>query len=286
MIVPVLRLVDDLERLKLWVNEVLHKKLPFQIILVQDGSDEEVRLVLRKLADSAHNQQIIFTQAECQSPGLARNQGLELAIGSWVAFWDSDDDVCIENVIPILRLVDPSKSIVIAGYEKLYAELNVSRNGFQCNSLVDVALELGLWRMFFRRERIADMNFTALRMGEDQLFFSDLNPNDSEIVYSPTVVYRYVKYGHGQLTSNSDTWRDLEKCIAKLGNRSLSTGQDNGVIRYLFLRQFLTGLKKLGWSFRWKCTKLVGRLVSNHGFGFLTFLTKSLVHLSWARIRS
>jgi len=286
VIVPVQRFVDGLERLTFWVNEVIRKKLPFQIILVQDGLDEEVRTLLRKLADSSHNEQVIFTQVEVRSPGLARNQGLELANGSWVAFWDSDDDVYVENVIPVLNSVDDTKSIVIAGYERLCLKSAVSEKGYQCNILGDVALELGLWRMFFRKERIQSVTFSALRMGEDQLFFSDISPHDTEIVYSPVVVYRYVRYSHGQLTSLSETSRDLEKCIVELCDRLLSNGQENEVIYYLFSRQSLTGLKKLGWSFRWKFAKLVGRLISRREFGSLMTLAKSFIHLGLARMRS
>lgn len=66
--------------------------LPYEIIVIDDGSSDNTLKILEKLkTGNIHN--IIFnilSQENC-GPSVARNNGVEHAQGDWIAFLDSDD---------------------------------------------------------------------------------------------------------------------------------------------------------------------------------------------------
>lgn len=69
------------------VESVLRQTLPVQeIIVVNDGSPEDVSGFLRKYGSS-----IVYREKANGGPAAARNTGIEIAVGDYVAFLDSDD---------------------------------------------------------------------------------------------------------------------------------------------------------------------------------------------------
>lgn len=69
------------------VESVLCQTLPVQeIIVVNDGSPEDVSGFLRKYGSS-----IVYCEKANGGPAAARNTGIEIAVGDYVAFLDSDD---------------------------------------------------------------------------------------------------------------------------------------------------------------------------------------------------
>lgn len=58
----------------------------YEVILVNDGSDEDLTDFLKKYGD-----RIIYIYQENSGPGAARNAGIRRATGDYIAFEDSDD---------------------------------------------------------------------------------------------------------------------------------------------------------------------------------------------------
>lgn len=57
----------------------------FEVILINDGSQEDISIVKIKYSS------VIILKIENSGPGKARNTGIELAKGKYIAFLDSDD---------------------------------------------------------------------------------------------------------------------------------------------------------------------------------------------------
>ena len=73
------------------VESVLKQTLvPKQIVVVDDGSDSENALNLRKLLQNSRVELIFI--APSRHPGIARNVGISGLSTKWVAFLDSDDE--------------------------------------------------------------------------------------------------------------------------------------------------------------------------------------------------
>lgn len=76
----------------------------FEIIIVDDCSDESSENIVKQYKATFFNLQYIFLKKSI-GPGGARNRGLEVAKGEYVMFIDSDDwiDVdCLQKATPIL----------------------------------------------------------------------------------------------------------------------------------------------------------------------------------------
>lgn len=87
VIVPIYNVEKYLERcLESLVNQSLQE---IEIILIDDGSTDKSPLICDKYAKQDRRIKVVHKQN--QGLGMARNTGLELASGEYVAFIDSDD---------------------------------------------------------------------------------------------------------------------------------------------------------------------------------------------------
>lgn len=74
-----------------WLSEAVESALsqdgiPCEIIVINDGSPEDVSAFLNRYGD-----RIIYEKKENGGPASARNRGIEIAKGDYIAFLDSDD---------------------------------------------------------------------------------------------------------------------------------------------------------------------------------------------------
>lgn len=101
VIIPVYNTVDTVERTVQSVINQTWKNI--EIIIVDDGSPDEAGKICDRLAEK--NRIITVIHKENAGLGYARNSGLEVATGHYVAFLDSDDwvepdayEICIRQM--------------------------------------------------------------------------------------------------------------------------------------------------------------------------------------------
>ena len=76
---------------KEWLNVSLESVFAqtfqdFEVILVNDGSDEDISGLIKQYGD-----RIIYRKQQNKGPGAARNLGIKISKGKYIAFEDSDD---------------------------------------------------------------------------------------------------------------------------------------------------------------------------------------------------
>ena len=242
---PISKMANELFELETWVRN--SSGLDIEIIIVHDIQDEETEEQLVNLFASLQDDRLRFIQEKVNSPGLARNLGLKIAQGKWIAFWDADDLPDAHQALASIN-ENANSEIIIgrylvhqrnSGHEKKLSEKNLT--------LYKVGVNPGLWRMLFRHSILVGRQFSASKMGEDQAFIAELNLDSKSISFTNRVLYKYYRGRPNQLTNSEIRIDDLLATFEKI--LIAQRGQMNALLSINFVmlsRILLTILKKFG----------------------------------------
>ena len=98
----------------------------YEIIIINDGSPDNSREVIVKLAKQFKN--IVFIDQENKGVSLARNAGIDRAKGKYIVFIDPDDYVMPNSFSGILAAAEVSNAeVVFLGYRFLNADNSVKK---------------------------------------------------------------------------------------------------------------------------------------------------------------
>lgn len=195
----------------------------WECIVVDDGSTDDTEAVVRSIGDARIT---YVTLAENRGAPVARNQGISMARGTYVAFLDSDCEFAPGKLEEQLRVftasTDPTLGVVTCGNTTL--EWNTERvlreylpAGIELNTreqLLHVSTNVQTITLLVRRECLNDIRFDeSLPQRQDW----DLCVQLSER-YSFSAVQKLLtsSYRHsGPKLSTTRPWRGWEICLAK-----------------------------------------------------------------------
>ena len=203
--------------LKQCMESVLGQTLKeIEIICIDDGSTDNSLNILREY-QKKDNRIIIFSQ-ENQGAAVARNKGLELAKGIYVAFMDPDDYYPDSEVLLSLFEISCDKQALIAG-----GSLSLDRNGEFCQLKYEIQderifLKDGFllyedyqydfyYQRFIYSKRLLDENFIRFplyRRGQDIPFFVEAMIAAKKFYAVERVTYCY-RVGHKKINWGNDT---------------------------------------------------------------------------------
>jgi glycosyltransferase involved in cell wall biosynthesis len=104
------------------VDSVLAQTEPeFEIIIIDDGSTDDPKQVVDAIADS----RIRFARQDNRGGGSARNRGIDLARGRFIAFLDSDDRFLSTHLAAMRRLLEGTSNV--AGYARMIVDRGQGR---------------------------------------------------------------------------------------------------------------------------------------------------------------
>ena len=219
------------------VRSVLDQSLTnLELIIVDDGStDDSLAAVAQAAAGDARVQ--VLAQDRNGGPGAARNRGLEVARGRWIAVFDSDDlmaperlerlvdraerdgcDILVDNLLvfddrgalrPFLALSEdaPARWITLCDY--IGASCVYARTP-----------SLGYLKPLFRAEALDALRYSeVLRIGEDYDLVLRLLLQGACMRLEPRAFYRYRK--HASSISSVLRREHIEAMMA--ADRSLAT---------------------------------------------------------------
>ena len=277
-IVPITNMAGKLGFLKSWLEE--SSRYDLQVILVHDYRDLETKIELELIVNNLVLPRLKLVHGEFGNPGKARNIGLELATGDWIAFWDSDDLPQLANIFSRMEEKYLSADVLIGRYQVF----NVQDQSIQYSDAIapnmsSVEINPGIWRMIFWRSSIADSRFPSLRMGEDQVFLSSIKLSELSKKFYPEVFYQYNVGNSFQLTNSNSAMFDLPVATKLiLEHATKSTKRLRNFQLRLVSRQQLTFIRKSKGFDRWR----VMMTVSNINFtDFLKLLPGlCIAHLS------
>lgn len=203
-----------------------------EVILVDDGSTDGSGELCDQLSVRYDEDRIKVIHTENRGVSHARNVGMELARGRFVAFVDSDDYV--SNTFVSNHLKHADESTILVDETDTYLSLQ-KISGFQYleNSILNENTHV--WGKLFDREFLYDNNVRfkeGLTIGEDLLFMLDLAipaGKDRVIRCLPEGDYNYIENENGAMNKPFKQnyldqivcWREAEDRLYKVkGNLS------------------------------------------------------------------
>jgi|694.fasta_scaffold115671_3 glycosyltransferase involved in cell wall biosynthesis len=257
-IIPVHNAEERFKYLSSWIEEI--HDYPMQLIIVHDLAGTSTKYELKKIINQYNLSNLVFLEGHYGNPGFARNAGFEAATGDWIAFWDSDDKPILRTILNKINLATLKDDVLVGGFNTINAvNCNVQRFNANNASLKSVCMNPGIWRMVFRKKVIEDLKFSRLRMGEDQLFLSELNFVELNVNYVSEPFYQYTVEQKNQLTNNHYALADLSEASILI-LKHLKASKNRRVINFdafLIIREQLTLIKKGDLFLRIKALKFI-----------------------------
>ncbi len=179
---------------------------PIELILVDDGSDDHSRTLCDSYAD--RDRRVRVRHQPNRGRAEARQEGVAMARGEWVAFVDSDDTLPPTSLADLLQLASPDTDIVLGNGHTLPGE---QRTTIPLEDFRHLAVRgegtIGVpWGSLYRRSLLAPALFDLPRdmpMGEDYIFWLRL----VFVTHRPVhVLYKNVYCKGEEHTSNSFVW--------------------------------------------------------------------------------
>lgn len=198
VIVPVYNACATLERC---IDSILSQSFTdFELILVDDGSTDSSGIICRSVAAEDSRMKVISKPNGGVSS--ARNAGLDSASGRYVAFCDSDDEVCTDWLKDMYEAASDT-GLAVCGYEICSAESPAVKMSLEFRSddkaeilqtLLKARLLQFVWNKLFARSVIekSGLRFDeTMRIFEDEYFVLGYLASSTDVVCVPVTGYRY-----------------------------------------------------------------------------------------------
>ncbi|MCC5803197.1 glycosyltransferase family 2 protein [Rossellomorea vietnamensis] len=186
------------------VDSVIVQNIGFQnitLILVDDGSNDKSRSILKKYAALYSNIVVIFLGENTGTPAFPRNLGAHLANSEYLTFLDADDWLSHDGISQLYNLLEETKSDYAVGktiqidsktekivgrYESCKVRKNVSPY-----SIPHIFYHLGprarMMRLSFVQEN--KIRYPEMKFAEDKQFFIDVLTAVGDISTTTAPIY-------------------------------------------------------------------------------------------------
>lgn len=245
----------------------------FEVLVIDDGSTDSSGRICDRFA--AENSEFRVYHRKNQGPSSARNFGLQLARGKYIAFVDSDDFVAdnyFEKIENGFRQSD--SDILFIGYTDCFVDgkMGLSHVPKQYSSdFYEMVAKLSendlfgyTWSKVFRRTVIQNCKFhEELDLFEDEIFICDVLNGCHSIAVVEYPIYFYVRSNRTNLTGKVRqdycnlqdyvyvSWsnlfakyKDREEILEKKANTFVVASQYYLYERNVRVNQFLETLQK------------------------------------------
>lgn len=231
---PLISIIIPVYNTKEFLTKCVHSLLlqtvhSFEMILIDDGSTDGSSQLCDELA--LEDNRIIVIHSVNRGASYARNKGLEIAKGDYIAFVDSDDWVTIDYLDSLLRQYDQQNiDLSIVGYKVVTGEESNLPNAFKEHPFIEIISSEEalvnifksdrykgyLWNKLFKTEMIRKYHLkfdSEIKIWEDLLFCCQYLMNTNQVSISNKTCYLYVSR-KGSATSLRNDANEKTKLIA------------------------------------------------------------------------
>lgn len=217
IIVPAYNISEYMERcVESLVNQTYRD---IEIILVDDGSTDSTGKVCDELKESDDRIKVIHKT----NGGLsdARNAGIDVAEGEYIAFVDGDDYVELDAYEKLISYMDEDVSFVVGGY--VITDIHGGESRLVSPKILKMTKEEAFYNLFigegyisqsswnklFRREIFIENKFKYGIFNEDMEILPRLIDKSNKIVVIDSIVYHYIKK-EGSITTSKFSKKRFE----------------------------------------------------------------------------
>ena len=181
----------------------------FEIIIINDGSTDKTLKICKKLSQKYKN--VVCIDKQNEGVSMARNDGMSLARGKYIAFCDADDMVVDNYIFKIMNAInnhkdgdmfcfpykisDGGNNAKVSINEKKEVEL-INSNEFIKYILTDDKIGGFVWNKVFKRDALEGVVFDSnLEICEDLAFlYHFCNSKKERIIhYISEPIYIYIE---------------------------------------------------------------------------------------------
>lgn len=188
-----------------------------EIIVVNDGSTDGTEGILKKISDS----RLKIINTENQGQGLARNRGIDIATGEYLAFVDADDTICpdmIEKLFSAAR--EKGADMAQCDITDIYPDNSKRKQINLKNETVEIGDKGYYTDMYFtpcvhsyevcnkliRRGAVGNLRFRDTRkyFSEDLMFNLELISRLKRVTFISDALYNYYQHDKSHMHNNSE----------------------------------------------------------------------------------
>lgn len=213
IIVPVYNTEKYIDRCLTSILNQTYKNL--EIIIVDDGSSDKCREICDNYKKI--DKRIKVIHKENGGVSSARNMGLNYAIGEWIYFCDSDDEIYHDGLESLISNIEEDTTLCFGGYsiENLnnrFISTGIAKTGrYEVINLLRWILNATpyyqgyLFNKLFKRTIIMNSNIrfdTNIHFNEDRLFIIKyLCSQSGKLYYIDKCIYRYYESNGAAMSS-------------------------------------------------------------------------------------
>lgn len=252
VIIPVYNVEPYLEKCLNSVCDQTYRNL--DIILVNDGSTDRSGFICNQFAQRDNRIRVINQKNTGQS--AARNQGLDIAIGAYIGFVDSDDWIEVGMYKALLSVLKEQEvDIVACGISidpinskkrqmEQSVQLNYNTDQALCNILTEGNLRFEVWNKLYRKECIESLRFKTNQIHEEIYFTTHVFLQSCQIAFVEYPFYHYLQKRQGNTNSTFkenrlSIFKEFDELIDELKLRNMEcNAQHAEILRMIFLLSF------------------------------------------------
>lgn len=211
IIIPVYNVEDHIEKMLESVKNQAFTN--FEVIIINDGSTDGSQQIIDKFCCIDER----FKSYEQENKGVshARNKGIELAVGDYLAFYDPDDFIPKNALKDLIKIAEKEAADLVIGMMQLkhFGEvISVAARELATKNNINKFEPKLNWSMsvcnkLFRHSVIKDndLKFAPIKHCEDGLFYINYVHRCNKISGCNSVVYTYKKRPFWEETSALQT---------------------------------------------------------------------------------
>lgn len=252
IIIPCFNVEEYIEKCVKSITDNASDKANYEIILVDDGSTDDTMKKLKEIAKE--NKNVVVTQSIGKGVSAARNTGLGIASGEYVAFIDGDDYVnekfkdaidliCGKENFDVVQFgfVHEKDGEVKAlnNYPEEMCDKLYTNDNKEINKVLKLSSNSACYR-FVKRDLIVQNNilFKRYTVAEDMEWSTRVLLNSGKIYLSNIAFYHYVRrsnsaMGAVKLSKTTDALDACSEAMFVINNSNVPNSQKRALRKFI-----------------------------------------------------